>query len=219
MQAILIITSIIAYFFLVLQYKTSAGNGAKDLAGVLSANLSLQQMNKRTTRSLPLMVVSVMLYAFNRNHLLQFQWSEKFIFSTLLLFSICLLVSLLGTERLPDTIKAGITLKEAIRYFSIRVPGLIIYEVFFRAVVLGLLLHWFSMPAAIGLNIMLYALAHAYASRIEFIGSILFGFLLCFVVILNRSVYPAVLLHLLLALPYESILFSKCQLLTKKIKT
>lgn len=218
MQAIIISTSFLGYMFLLLQCRSSANNGAKDLTEALSKNTSLQLLNRRTIRTVPLMISSLVLYSINhQNNFLQLGWDEQSGLTTIFLLGLCLLVSVYTALQLKNRISVTITTKESAGYFSLRVPGLVIYEIFFRGVLLGILLEHFSMPVAIALNIILYAFAHAFSSRKEFIGSFFFGLLLCYLTILNHSIYPAVLLHLFLALPYESILVSKYQSLTKKI--
>jgi membrane protease YdiL (CAAX protease family) len=217
MQTIIITTIFLGYMFLLLQYRASANNRAKDLTEALSKNTSLRVLNQRTVRTIPLMILSLVLYSINRqNNFLQPGWNEKSGLVTILLLGLCFLVSANSALHLKDRVIRAITKKESAGYFSLRVPGLIIYEIFFRGVLLGIFLEYFSMPVAIASNIILYAVAHVFSSRREFIGSFFFGLLLCFITILNHSVYPAVLLHLFLALPYESILVSKYQLLTKK---
>jgi len=220
MQTTVTIASIFCYVFLVLQYKTSASRGAKDLTAVLIENGSLKLLNARNVKTGSIIFLCTVLYLISgQNNFFLFRWNESFSFITILLSGICLLISVYGTRSVSNTIAAGISLRERMGYFSFRIPGLIVYEIFFRAVLLGIFLEWFPTPIAVVLNIALYSLAHAFGSRKEFLGSIPFGVLLCFVTILNQSIYPSVMLHLVLALPYESILFSKCQLLTKKIES
>jgi membrane protease YdiL (CAAX protease family) len=220
MQAIIISTSFLGYMLLLVQCRSSANNGAKDLTETLSKNTSLQVLNRRIIKTTPLMILSLVFYSANRqNNFLKFEWDEKSSLLTMLLSGLCFLVSVYTVLHLKDRISLVVTRKDGAGYFSLRVPGLIIYEMFFRGVLLGIFLEYFSTPVAIALNIILYAFAHAFSSRREFIGSFFFGLLLCFMTILNHSVYPAVLLHLFLALPYESILLFKYQLLTKKISS
>jgi len=65
--------------------------------------------------------------------------------------------------------------------------------------------------------VVLYGLGHIYSSGKELIASIPFGLLLCYLTILNQSVYPSIILHLSIALPYEIILLLKTKPFTKKI--
>jgi membrane protease YdiL (CAAX protease family) len=217
---IIVILCFLSYLFLVLQYKLLAGEGAKDLTAVLLRNGHLQFLNRRALTTAPLMLLCIIGYSTqDQYHFLQAALSEKASLQTTLLVSICLLVSVYSTDQFKRRIRTNISIREIIIYFLIRVPGLVIYETFFRGVILGICLEWFSVPATIMLNIILYAVAHAFGSRKEFLGSIPFGFFLCYITVANESVYPAVIAHLVLALPYEAILFTKCQLLTKKFES
>jgi membrane protease YdiL (CAAX protease family) len=217
MQVLTIIASVMGYLFLLMQYNLSASAGAKDLTEVLSENNSLRLLNQRTYKTMVMAMLCIVLYSLRPlNSFLEFHWNENFVAETILLFIVCFLVSIGSAIHFETMNRPAISIKERIIYFSLRVPGLIVYEIFFRGVLLAIFLEWFPVPVAVGLNIILYAAAHAFGSQKEFVGSIPFGFLLCSVTVLNGSVYPSVLLHLLLALPYEIMLFAKCQLLTKK---
>jgi membrane protease YdiL (CAAX protease family) len=208
MQISTIISTAVAYLVLVFQYKLSADRGAKDVTEVLTGTKSLLLLNKRTIQTLPLMVLSVVFYSFsNQNKFLQPRWNETPVVAVMLF--LCSLISVFNGRYCCYLVKARVTKKESGGYFSLRIPSLIIYEIFFRAVLLGIFLQLFAKPVAIALNVALYGLAHGFGSRKEFVGSFPFGVLLCFVTILSQSAYPAVLLHLSLALPYESILFIK----------
>jgi len=216
---IIVTLCFLSYLLLVLQYRLVAGKGAQDLTAVLLRNGHLQLLNKRALTTIPLMLLCIIVYSIqDQYHFLQAVLNEKASLQTTLLVSSCLLVSVYSTDQFKKIIRTNISIKEIIIYFTIRIPGLVIYETFFRGVILGICLEWFSVTVAILVNIVLYAVAHAFGSRKEFLGSIPFGFLLCYITVLNHSVYPAVLLHLVLALPYEAILFTKCQLLTKKFE-
>jgi membrane protease YdiL (CAAX protease family) len=209
MQTGIIIVSFSAYLLLVFRYKVSSDMGAKDLTEVLLTNSSLGSLNRRMIQTLPLMLLSVILYSFSyQDRLLQFKWRAPSALTTILLPGLCALISMMNARQSQNVIKSTVAKKESVPYFSIRIPGLIIYEVFFRGVLLGILMELFSKPVAVALNIALYGIAHAFGSRKEFIGSLPFGLLLCFVTVLTQSVYPAVLLHLCIALPYESILLN-----------
>lgn len=89
-------------------------------------------------------------------------------------------------------------------YFFIRALFLVAYEFFFRGVLLQALLGVVSMEWAIAINIILYAVAHAFSNKKELIGSIPFGLLLCLVTIKLQSVWPAIIIHLALSFSYET---------------
>jgi membrane protease YdiL (CAAX protease family) len=89
-------------------------------------------------------------------------------------------------------------------YFFVRALFLIVYEFFFRGVLLQALLGVVNMEWAIAINIILYAIAHAFSNKKELIGSIPFGLLLCLVTIKLQSVWPAIIIHLALSFSYET---------------
>jgi hypothetical protein len=77
------------------------------------------------------------------------------------------------------------------------------YEWFFRGIVLFSCLASFGAVRAIIINLVLTSLLHLCHGRKEFNGSILFGLMLCLFSIWWQSVWPAVLMHLLLCTSHE----------------
>ena len=96
-------------------------------------------------------------------------------------------------------------------YLLLRIVFLVLYECFFRAVLLFILLNEVEVMPAILINVTLYTLVHCYSNRKEIIGCIPFGFLLCIVTLLHHSVWPAIIIHLALAMSYEITLASNKQ--------
>ena len=101
------------------------------------------------------------------------------------------------TARVPAT---GVSI---ICYLLLRVIFLLFYEFFFRGVLLFTFIAETTVLTAIGINILLYALLHCYSNRKELIGTFPFGLLLCVVTLLHHSVWPAVIIHLALAMSHE----------------
>lgn len=93
-------------------------------------------------------------------------------------------------------------------YLLLRIVFLFLYECFFRGVLLFTFVDTLGVPFTITLNIVLYTLAHAHSSKEEFFGSIPFGLLLCGITVLHHSVWPAIIIHLALAMSYEIKLFA-----------
>jgi membrane protease YdiL (CAAX protease family) len=88
-------------------------------------------------------------------------------------------------------------------YFALRILFLVFYEFFFRGLLLLCLIDDMGHTNAVLLNIALYTLVHAFSPRREIIGTIPFGLLLCLVTIHLNSVWPAVTIHLSLAMSFE----------------
>ncbi|MCB0664336.1 MAG: CPBP family intramembrane metalloprotease [Saprospiraceae bacterium] len=77
------------------------------------------------------------------------------------------------------------------------------YEYAFRGILLFACLA--SMPAetAVIINVLIYSLFHFQKGAKEAVGSIPFGILICYLVIESHSIWPAVFLHIVLALSNE----------------
>lgn len=93
-------------------------------------------------------------------------------------------------------------------YILFRTLFLIGYEFFFRGVLLFSIIFDAGEEIAIAINILLYALLHCFSNRKELIGTIPFGLLLCIVTLFYQSIWPAVIIHLCLAIVHEIMLLS-----------
>ena len=60
-----------------------------------------------------------------------------------------------------------------------------------------------GFAAAMVLNTILYALAHLYKGRMETLGSVPVGVLLCYLTFLTGNIWTAVVIHCLMALSNE----------------
>ena len=106
--------------------------------------------------------------------------------------------------------------REQILYFSIRIPFLFFYELFFRGILLHSSLIFTNLIGAIFINLILYTLIHSFNSRREIIGCIPFGTVLCLFSYYTNSIWPAFLIHTTLSFMYESTLFKITSLKTQK---
>ncbi|HYC39795.1 MAG TPA: CPBP family intramembrane glutamic endopeptidase [Chitinophagaceae bacterium] len=88
-------------------------------------------------------------------------------------------------------------------YAVVRTAYLVVYEWFFRGLILFASIDSMGIAAAIVLNVSLYAAIHVFRRK-EFFGSIPFGVVLCLFTIWTESIWPAVLLHWFLAAAYEA---------------
>jgi len=82
---------------------------------------------------------------------------------------------------------------------------LLAYEFLFRGLLLFSSISLFSAIYAIGINIILYALAHTHKGRKEAIGSIPVGILLCIITLETGSMWTAFLAHVVMALSNDII--------------
>lgn len=100
-------------------------------------------------------------------------------------------------------------------FLLIRTLYLIVYEFFFRGVMLFVMIKDLGLIAAVALNLLFYALVHWF-NRKERIGSVFMGIILCIVSIYYHSVWPAILIHFSLALSHEITLLINNKSLIKK---
>lgn len=104
----------------------------------------------------------------------------------------------------------------AILHIILRSSFLVSYEGFFRGYVLFSCIEMFGTIPAILINLVLYSLIHSFNGKKEMFGSLPFGSMLCLFSIWYQSVWPAILLHLLLSSLHECYLLTP--FLTKKSK-
>jgi membrane protease YdiL (CAAX protease family) len=105
-----------------------------------------------------------------------------------------------------------------IAYIFMRIIHIILYEIFFRAILLFVLIDQIGLIPAVWLNIILYALLHFHCEYDELVGTIPFGLLLCVITITYHSIWPAIVIHLALALSHECRLLSYSTSPTKFLK-
>lgn len=100
-------------------------------------------------------------------------------------------------------------------FVFIRTLFLIVYELFFRGTMLVIMIEDIGVGIAVILNLGFYMLVHWFDKR-ERYGSLLLGIVLCGVTIYYYSIWPAVIIHLSLALSHEITLLVKNKSLIKK---
>jgi len=94
----------------------------------------------------------------------------------------------------------------AIVHILLRNSFLVCYEWFFRGLVLFSCVSLFGIVPAVLINLSLYTVIHLINGKKEFLGSIPFGIILCVFTLWWHSIWPAILLHLLLSASYESVI-------------
>ena len=98
------------------------------------------------------------------------------------------------------------SLFHAVLHMIFRNSFLVGYEWFFRGIVLFSCVTFFGLIPAVIINIVLYACIHSFNGRKEFLGSIPLGIILCVFTLWWQSVWPAIMLHVLLSSSYESVI-------------
>lgn len=115
----------------------------------------------------------------------------------------------------PNSSGHSLPLYLPLSFVFVRTLFLIVYEAFFRGVMLFVMIEDFGVPAAVIINLMLYVLLHWF-DRKERYGSVVMGIILCYVSIYYHSVWPAIIIHLSLALSHEITLLINNKSLIKK---
>lgn len=100
-------------------------------------------------------------------------------------------------------------------FLFIRTLFLIAYEFFFRGVLVFVIVEDFGSIVAIIVNIILYVLVHWF-NKEERYGAVLMGVILCGATLYYHSVWPAIIIHLSLALSNEITLLVNNKSLIKK---
>lgn len=109
-------------------------------------------------------------------------------------------IQLRKLKRLHNTVmKPG----NLITYFSGRIAFLFLYELFFRGVLLFSLIALAGNIVSVLVNAVLYTGLHAHSSKDELIATVPFGILSSVICIWANSIWPAVVLHITVALTAE----------------
>ena len=121
---------------------------------------------------------------------------------------VLLIISAKASEKIKDCnpVVNKRTRLNAAMHMIFRTAFLVSYEWFFRGCILMICVSIFGIIPAIIINIGLYALIHSMNGKREFLGSVPFGLMLCVFTLWWQTVWPAVLLHLLLSSSYESVI-------------
>ena len=92
---------------------------------------------------------------------------------------------------------------------------MIVYEFFFRGMMLFIMEEDFGSATAVIINLILYTLIHWFDKN-ERYGAVPMGIILCSVSMYYYSVWPAIAIHLSLALSHEITLLINNKSLIKK---
>ncbi|MEP7236661.1 MAG: CPBP family intramembrane glutamic endopeptidase [Ferruginibacter sp.] len=159
--------------------------------------------------------VPVVLYFSFHNAALKLFTLERFepwIYFWIMVLTACIYLSSKATGKELKKLKENNIITNRVQiaaYFTGRVIFLFLYELFFRAVLL------FSLAAVAGnlfsilVNVGCYVALHAHCKKNELVATVPFGFVICLLCLAANSIWPAIVLHLLIAITAESmIIFS-----------
>jgi membrane protease YdiL (CAAX protease family) len=208
--------------FLIAVYTTTK-NGSGHLGEILERNGETGVLFNRLLAGILFLGTgtahAIMLRDVNRE-IFEWPWDES---NAFLWMIICGIAIIAGTSSAlkeifsHKAITATQPLHFSLSYTSVRVFFLIVYEFFFRGVVLFTVIQDAGIITAVLINLALYVFIHWFNKK-ERYGSILMGLVLCGLAIYYQSVWPAIAVHVSLALSHEITLLISYYSPRKKIR-
>jgi hypothetical protein len=211
-----IVYYIYTYSFLILIYLYYRINRKLFIKDPFNSQDQIIYLNKRHVLGILVMSLAIIASAFQTGTEIKiffFNWNANYNALTYLCFLLAFVLSTLSAKKEINNSSAVLAPPDKIFYLTIRIVFLVSYEIYFRVVLLQAF-YFIPIVYAVIINVILYSAAHSFSSKKELIGSIPFGFALCLLTILHQSVWPAIMLHIILCVSYESLM-----LYTKKINT
>lgn len=200
------IVLLISYSVLLIQFYRAAKKGCNSTTDAVSKGTGLTVLNQRHLIGMFAMLAPILYVDFKNSDwlLLHTAFHTNVLLITVTAGVIACILSINTARKALRTVTLLVgTNNTAGTYLLLRGLFLICYELFFRGLLLSFCLAWTSIPIAIAINVVLYALAHAFSSRQELLGTVPFGALLCLLTIYSGSIWPAIIIHLLLGMPYD----------------
>lgn len=209
--------SYVGYFIISYKYKLIKINSLMD---ALTSVKALKLMNLKHLSGVLLFGIGFMVYRSDFQFLMINSGFNNPLNSTLLLIIVVLSGFVSRRSALKyfgdlDTLSI-VKPTDQLLYFSIRIPFLFFYELFFRGILLHSSLVFTNILGAILINLILYTLIHSFNSRREIIGCLPFGIVLCLFSFYSNSIWPTFLIHTTFSFMYESTLFKITSLKTQK---
>ncbi|MEO7263293.1 MAG: CPBP family intramembrane glutamic endopeptidase [Ferruginibacter sp.] len=209
---------LLANAFIMLCYLTHNADKAKSerIQDVLFAEGDVAVLLLKQRQGVMILTMTILSFLFLGNKetvFLAFMINEPWQI-LLPLLSLTAITLILMSSKTPLTLahktNERLNSRQLSQFFFGRICFIILYEFFFR----GLLL--FSIAAATGIyisvmiNLLLYCFIHRHFTKTEIAGVAIFGTIQCIMTVVNHSVWPAVLLHLSITLAVEmKLLFHK----------
>jgi membrane protease YdiL (CAAX protease family) len=203
------------YIFLVKQFQAGASKHTASITEVFESGKPLERLITQYWNIL-LALLCCIFFMVNKSTI-----NNEFKHHSMWLpITICITALLVSMRmKLPASpAKQAISSKESRYYIFIRSSYLVIYEWFFRGLLLQVSMEYFSVETAVCINVLLYCIAHAYSARHELIACVPLGFLFCWLRLEYGSILFPVMLHLCMAIPFEVRMLRSSSLHHKNIK-
>lgn len=197
---------------------TGAKNGGAQLKDVLSGKSEPVTLFSRLIAGIFVLGIGATVLFEQREldaAIISFDWNSNYIVWILTGAAMIIGVFSAFKKSTPNNSIHSLPIHLPLSFVLIRTLFLIVYEFFFRGVMLFIMIEDTGVVIAIIFNLVLYVLVH-WSDRQERYGSLIMGTALCGVTIYYHSVWPAIIIHLSLALSYEITLLIKNKSLIKR---
>ena len=158
---------------------------------------------------IPLLIVLIILGEKAKAYGLSLSFNRRVLFYTVILSVVIVAINFFASKS-PVNLKKYPLIKNRIWSGKLLITSfcgwviyLLAYEFLFRGFLLFTCIQSFGIWPAIIINIIVYSLAHVPQGLNEAAGAVPFGLILCFIVVLSGTIWPAFLLHVVLAISNE----------------
>ncbi|NNK72787.1 MAG: CPBP family intramembrane metalloprotease [Flavobacteriaceae bacterium] len=186
--------------------------GIGNLESALSVENGLEQINIK--HSIGIVSFGMIFLIFSPEFDVHLTGIREFnlveIIVVVLLISLAIIISI-RSARSTEIHKAKIdipTIQRIRYYFIVRTIFLFSYELFFRGILFFLLIDFVGVIWAILIVTGSYILIHIFDSKVEIIGSLPFGIILCLISYFTHSIWGPFAIHLGLSMAFELTRFS-----------
>ena len=219
------LSDIITYALMLFYYSlffiavsTGAKNGSGQLKDILAGKGEAGILFSRLMAGIFFLGIGAIVLFERREldiRLISLSWNGNYI--VWLITSAALIIGISSALKKPaaNNLLHSFPLHLPVSFVLIRTLFLIVYELFFRGIMLVVMMEDMGMVIAIIFNLVFYVLVHWFDKQ-ERYGSLIMGIVLCGVTIYYHSIWPAVIIHLSLALGHEVTLLIKNKSLIKK---
>ncbi|HSB92527.1 MAG TPA: CPBP family intramembrane glutamic endopeptidase [Flavitalea sp.] len=203
------------YLFLVMQFQAGSSKHTASITEVFESGKPLELLITQYWNILVALLCCIFLMI--NKSTIHNEFRHHYMWQPILICITALLVSM-RLKLPPSAPKQAITTKESRYYVFIRSSYLVVYEWFFRGLLLQVSMEYFSVGTAVCINVFLYCIAHIYSARHELIACVPVGLLFCWLRLEYGSVLFPIMLHLCMAIPFELRMLRSSSLHHKNIK-
>ncbi|HAO46559.1 MAG TPA: CPBP family intramembrane metalloprotease [Ferruginibacter sp.] len=198
------------YSFLFRQCCQAAARKANSIMDMVYGNGSEKAILQKQVTGMATLLIAVIFFLCtqsNTSQIMMFPGIGNWLYAWIAAAALSLFTSTLhtmaATRKLKQQYHHSINTAVLYWYFPGRVVFLLLYEFFFRGILLFGIASLLGTAGSVCINIVLYTGLHAYSSREELAATIPFGLVTCYLSLASGSVIPAAVLHILVSLTNE----------------